>query len=215
MRRLGVLLVTLTLAGCMGPAGSEPPPGKDWFGNPLPTGPACVREPVKPPAFPYDPRSQQRPSVVPAGWRWMVVTIRVATVVIREDGTIDVNACNVVVVHVDASQAGNPMPVKMNTQTGQITNLPYDGQIRTPWSTTWFVFAYNPETWDGPPPQYNVILAARWDVALDPPGTPRPTQLRCAIGVFGQDVEYEVHQNPASRGGRSVECQHRGNAYWL
>jgi hypothetical protein len=206
------------LAGCMvdgGGGGSKPPPGKDWFGNPAPTGPVCA--PVgKKPVFPYDPRSQQKPSVVPDGWRWMVVTLRVNAVVIRGDGTIDVNACNVATVHVDASQAGNPLPIKMNTQTGEITNLPYDGTIRTPWTNTWFVFAYDPRTWDHDiPPQYNIILAVRWDVALDPPGTPRPVQLRCAIGVFGQDVEYEVHQNPASRGGRSVQCRHSNNAYWI
>lgn len=214
------LVLTLTSA-CTGLGGDQPPEGKDWFGNPIPTGPACDARPPVPRQRPlYDPRSGARPSVVPPGWSWIVITLQLRAVFIDRTGRADVNHCVPVRVHVHASQDGNPAPLKMNMGNGEVSLLPYDGVQTTPWLTSYFIFAYNPKGWKGPPPTYKIDFISTYDVEFDTSGALFPDELVCHIGIGGGMFIVESRSNKLARGRQTAQCQlnHPGspqlNHYW-
>lgn len=209
IRRLVPALVTLALlAGCMAADGDGPPPGEDWFGNPLPTGPACDARPPVPRDRPlYDPRTGGRPPVVPAGWSWVVITLQLHAVVIDRAGKPNVNHCVPVRIHVYAQQDGNPSPLKLNTGTGEVTLLPYDGVQTTPWLTSYFIFAYNPIGWKGPPPTYKIDFVSTYDREFDTSGAAFPDELVCHIGIGGGMWIVENRSNLRARSRLTADCR--------
>ena len=196
-------LVLMLTGSCMAADGEQPPEGQDWFGNPLPTGPACDARPPVPRQAPlYDPRSGVRPPVVPAGWAWVVITLQLHAI---KDGNI--NHCVPVRIHVYAQQDLNPSPLKLNTGTGEITPLPYDGAQTTPWLTSYFIFAYNPEGWKGPPPTYKIDFVSTYDAELDTSGAGMPDELVCHIGIGGGMFVVESRSNLRARARLTADCR--------
>jgi hypothetical protein len=219
VRRLllaGLVLATLAPLGGCKPEGG-PPPGKDWFGNPVPTGAACnLRPPVARHKPPYDPNTGMRPPVVPPGWRWVVIELTLHAVHVHAKTLVaDVNHCVPVRVHVYASQEGNPEPIKMEVNSGQITDLPYDGVQVTPWANSYFIFAYDPSTWKHEfAPSYRVELIATWDEALDNSGADPPTLLTCHIVLGGGTPLFRGESSAKAVERKTATCRYSGNHYW-
>lgn len=214
-----MLALVGVLAGCTGPlasGGDQPEPGKDWFGNGDPRGGACdAREALSRSRPLYNPATGGRPSMVPAGWSWVVITLKLHAISIDpETKWFNVNHCVPVRTHVYARQDGNPTPVKMNTGTGSVTPLPYDGVKTTPWVTSYFIFGYNPDGWQGPPPTYKIDFVSTWDSTFDNTSARRPNELVCHIGIGGGYELVEARSNELARGRLTADCKHTGNHYW-
>ena len=234
LKRIGVLamaVATVFTAGCAGPTGggggggdSKPPPGQDWFGNPIPTGPACPVPEARSREFvPYNPESGGRPPFVPAGWAWIVITLRLQAVgYVTGERALRVDRCVGATVHVGATQEFNPRPIKMNMGNGQVTPLPFDGDVTTPWLSTYFVFAYNPKP-EPPaqapphPPVYEIDFRAFWDAEIHDSDYPniKIRSLVCHIGIGGGYFVVEGKSAAVSRGRMSTECKYKHAHYWV
>jgi hypothetical protein len=137
----------------------------------------------------------------------MVITLQLHAVFVDRLGTPNVNHCVPVRVHVYAQQDLNPSPLKLNTGTGEVTLLPYDGIQTTPWLTSYFIFAYNPVGWKGPPPVYHIDFVSTYDVEFDTSGAAFPDELVCHIGIGGGLPVVEQRSNKLSRGRQAADCR--------
>lgn len=201
----GATVVVTALSGC----------GTDWFGNePAPTtqpDPACAARRVAEPA-PFDPVRGGVPPAVPPGWRWVAITLRVHAIEVGPDAD-NVELCVPIGIHVYGRVQGGP-PVTV-IDGGVPRPLPYDARKLTPWTTSYMVIAYDPESPRfAVPPPYEVELIATYERDRDNArgSEPPPTSIRCGIGISGSDVSSQYAS--VLRDGRlSVRCTVKQSLY--
>lgn len=207
-----VLLVVslLTLTACLPElpkADSKPPPGEDWFGNPLPTSdPVCNIEEL-------NSGSDQVPPNPNPNIRTATITIQVYMTGSKAhlNGGVE-QMCLPVALHVMGTVAGHP-GIKIDDGTPGSKTLPWSGIRTTPWSAT-FVVEYDSSKIGSPvvnvdvigtfSPSYTIL-----DSAFQKAGV---IQMDCNVKINGKSQKLKlddksVVRNVPSDRTSTVRCQ--------
>jgi hypothetical protein len=181
------ILIMLSLAACVPmdrPGDSQKPPGKDWFGNPLPTSdPTCAVTGGEAPVEIPKPAPE-----LPEGWKQAIIVLRVFVLGQKAHKFGGVGQlCLPVGIHVYGSVAGQP-GLKID-EAGTPRPLPWDGIRTTPWSST-LVVQYDATKIGSPVVQINLI--ATWILESGIRNSDLPDvgliELNCDMDVNGRSV---------------------------
>jgi hypothetical protein len=200
---IGLVTTTLTLTtGCA-----------NWFGNePQPT-PSPTECPIKEVAAPPDSSSLSinRPREVPPGYSWIVLALEVRA--LKANDT-QADYCIPFMLHVAASQEGNPAPILMASLKSGVRTLPYDAQAITPWFGDRIMFAYDPrsERWRTKPPQYELHLSATYLQDLDLFNVGPLAAFRCVIQANGASIVQDL-KTPSKANATTATCNLTAAAY--